>query len=85
MEGGRGSGIDVVGGTGTSIEQWPWQAAIVTPEASGGSAYERQRCGGVLVSRTAVVTAAATALFILVLSLNLLGDALRRAFDPKRG
>lgn len=31
------------------------------------------------------VSAAATALFILVLSLNLLGDALRRAFDPKRG
>lgn len=31
------------------------------------------------------ISAAATALFILVLSLNLLGDSLRRAFDPKRG
>ncbi len=31
------------------------------------------------------ITAATTALFGLVLSLNLLGDALRRAFDPKRG
>lgn len=31
------------------------------------------------------LTAATTALFGLVLSLNLLGDALRRAFDPKRG
>jgi trypsin len=51
-------GTDVVGGTGTSVSQWPWQAAIVSPQASGGSAYERQRCGGVLVSRTAVVTAA---------------------------
>ena len=31
------------------------------------------------------ISAAAGALFILVLSLNLLGDSLRRAFDPKRG
>ncbi len=31
------------------------------------------------------LTAAAVALFGLVLALNLLGDALRRAFDPKRG
>ncbi len=31
------------------------------------------------------ITAATTALFGLVLALNLLGDALRRAFDPKRG
>lgn len=31
------------------------------------------------------LTAATTALFGLVLALNLLGDALRRAFDPKRG
>lgn len=30
------------------------------------------------------LTAAATALFGLVLALNLLGDSLRRAFDPKR-
>ena len=29
------------------------------------------------------VTAAATALFFLLLALNLLGDAMRRAFDPK--
>ena len=31
------------------------------------------------------ITAATTALFGLVLALNLLGDSLRRAFDPKRG
>lgn len=31
------------------------------------------------------LTSATTALFGLVLSLNLFGDALRRAFDPKRG
>jgi peptide/nickel transport system permease protein len=31
------------------------------------------------------LTAATIALFFLVLSLNLFGDALRRAFDPKRG
>jgi len=30
------------------------------------------------------ITAAAGALFIFVLSLNILGDSLRRAFDPKR-
>lgn len=29
------------------------------------------------------ITAASSALFVLVLSLNLLGDALRKAFDPK--
>jgi peptide/nickel transport system permease protein len=31
------------------------------------------------------ITAATAALFFLVLSLNLFGDSLRRAFDPKRG
>jgi peptide/nickel transport system permease protein len=31
------------------------------------------------------LSAATAALFGLVLSLNLLGDSLRRAFDPKRG
>jgi peptide/nickel transport system permease protein len=31
------------------------------------------------------LTAASVALFILVLALNFFGDALRRAFDPKRG
>jgi peptide/nickel transport system permease protein len=31
------------------------------------------------------ITAATTALFFLVLSLNLFGDALRRAFDPRHG
>jgi peptide/nickel transport system permease protein len=30
------------------------------------------------------IVSAATALFVLVLALNLLGDSLRRAFDPKR-
>ncbi len=54
----QSGGSDVVGGSPTSIEKWPWQVAIVAPRQSGGSAYERQRCGGVLVSRVAVVTAA---------------------------
>jgi peptide/nickel transport system permease protein len=31
------------------------------------------------------LTSATGALFILVLSLNLFGDSLRRAFDPRRG
>src|SRR5689334_5731381 len=54
----QSGGSDVVGGTPTSIEKWPWQVALVAPRQSGGSAYERQRCGGVLVTRLAVVTAA---------------------------
>ena len=29
------------------------------------------------------ITSASGALFLIVLSLNLLGDSLRRAFDPK--
>jgi peptide/nickel transport system permease protein len=30
------------------------------------------------------LTSAATALFLLVLSLNIFGDSLRRAFDPRQ-
>ena len=49
---------DVVGGQPTSIEEWPWQVAIAAPPSGGGSGYNRQRCGGSLVSPTAVLTAA---------------------------
>jgi hypothetical protein len=52
------AGADVVGGSPTSIEKWPWQVAIVAPRQNGGDAYERQHCGGALVSPLAVVTAA---------------------------
>jgi hypothetical protein len=51
-------GSDVVGGSSTTIENWPWQAAIDSPPAGGGNGFARQRCGAVVVSRTAVLTAA---------------------------
>ncbi len=56
--GSPGNGSDVVGGSPTTIEEWPWQVAIAAPSAGGGSGYDRQRCGGSLVSPTAVLTAA---------------------------
>ena len=46
----------VVGGSGTTIEEWPWQVALLN--AGSGSAFDRQRCGGSLVAPTIVITAA---------------------------
>lgn len=48
----------VVGGSATTIEEWPWQVAIAEPPSTGGNGYQRQFCGGTLVSPTAVLTAA---------------------------
>ena len=50
-------GGDVVGGSTTTIEEWPWQVAVASPP-DGRDGFERQFCGGSLVSPTAVVTAA---------------------------
>ncbi|MGH2953065.1 MAG: S1 family peptidase [Solirubrobacterales bacterium] len=47
----------VVGGTETTIEQWPWQVAIADPNASGDG-FDRQFCGGSLVAPNLVITAA---------------------------
>ena len=46
----------VVGGVDVSIAQFPWQAAVV--RTGGGSAFNRQFCGGSLVTSRIVITAA---------------------------
>ncbi len=46
----------VVGGTTTTIDQYPWQAAVV--RAGSGSAFGRQFCGGSLITPSIVLTAA---------------------------
>lgn len=51
-------GSDVAGGSATTVEEWPWQVAIARPPSAGGDGYDRQFCGGSLVSPTAVLTAA---------------------------
>ena len=48
----------IVGGTTTTIEEWPWQVAIADPPATGEDGYDRQFCGGSLVAPTVVLTAA---------------------------
>ena len=49
----------VVGGHTTTIEQYPWQAAVVVTEADfpGFDAHERQFCGGSLITGSIVITA----------------------------
>jgi trypsin len=46
----------VVGGSATTIEQYPWQAAVVV--AGSGSPFGRQFCGGSLITLSIVLTAA---------------------------
>jgi secreted trypsin-like serine protease len=50
----------VVGGSGTTIEEYPWQAAVVTAQADHPSlnTHERQFCGGSLLTASIVITAA---------------------------
>jgi hypothetical protein len=49
----------IVGGNTTTIEEWPWQAAITADrEFYLGSGFDRQFCGGSLVAPTIVVSAA---------------------------
>ena len=51
----------IVGGTTTTIEEWPWQVAIACPSGTllcNGNGFQRQFCGGSLISPTLVVTAA---------------------------
>jgi trypsin len=50
----------IVGGSETTIAQYPWQAALVfsPAEAPGDDAHERQFCGGSLVTTRIVITAA---------------------------
>lgn len=55
---GPGTQPRIVGGGSTTIDEWPWQVALARPPANGGDGFERQFCGGSLVSPTAVLTAA---------------------------
>jgi hypothetical protein len=49
----------IVGGTETTITQWPWQTAIAfRPSVASGNGFQRQFCGGTLVTPIFVVTAA---------------------------
>lgn len=53
-----GGGVDIIGGSPTTINEWPWQVAVADPPAGGGNGYARQFCGGSLITSTAVLTAA---------------------------
>src|SRR5689334_10404216 len=55
---GEGGGTDIIGGSPTSIEQWPWQVAVDSPPNGVDNSWKRQFCGGSLISQTAVLTAA---------------------------
>jgi secreted trypsin-like serine protease len=49
----------IVGGSTTTISQYPWQAALVfSPAEEPGNAHDRQFCGGSLVTSRIVITAA---------------------------
>lgn len=49
----------IVGGTETTITSWPWQTGIAfRPSFAPGTGFERQFCGGSLVTPTFVITAA---------------------------
>jgi secreted trypsin-like serine protease len=48
----------IVGGSTTTISQYPWQAAVVyDPAKVGGNPFQRQLCGGSLVTAQIVLTA----------------------------
>ena len=50
---------DIVGGTETTIGEWPWQVALAfRPGVVPGNGKDRQFCGGSLVAPTIVITAA---------------------------
>ena len=49
----------VVGGSQTTVDQYPWQAALVfDPAKVPGNAFQRQFCGGSLITPSIVLTAA---------------------------
>jgi secreted trypsin-like serine protease len=56
---GRAIQPKIVGGSTTTISQYPWQAALVfSPLTASGNAHDRQFCGGSLVTSRIVITAA---------------------------
>lgn len=49
----------IIGGSTTTIGKYPWQAGVVSdPAKVGGDGYDRQFCGGVLITPYVVLTAA---------------------------
>jgi trypsin len=51
-------GPKIIGGTTTTIDQYPWQAAVVyDPAKVSGNPFQRQLCGGSLVTPSIVLTA----------------------------
>ena len=48
----------IVGGSATTISEWPWQAALVYDHGLGGNDFDRQFCGGSVIAPTIVLTAA---------------------------
>jgi len=61
LEAKRGAGPSsrIVGGSPTTIGEWPWQAAILfDPSIVAGDGFDRQFCGGSLVTSDVVVSAA---------------------------
>jgi Trypsin len=53
----EGPSSRIVGGSPTTIAEWPWQAALLDLTRPGDD-FQRQFCGGSLVAPNAVVTAA---------------------------
>jgi hypothetical protein len=62
--GGKGGGnvestAGIVGGSPVTIDQFPWQVAIAaSPKINPADAFQRQGCGGTLLTPTVVLTAA---------------------------
>jgi Trypsin len=55
----EGPSSRIVGGTPTTIAEWPSQAALLfQPSVSPGNGFDRQFCGGTLVAPNAVISAA---------------------------
>lgn len=54
-----GAGTSVIGGNDTTVERWPWMAAIAFAEDAYPKKTPRQRqfCGGTIVAPTVVLTA----------------------------
>jgi secreted trypsin-like serine protease len=54
-----GPGERIVGGSATTIAEYPWQAAIAYDETiQAGDGFQRQFCGGTLVAAQIMITAA---------------------------
>src|SRR5919109_4930959 len=53
----EGPSSRIIGGTPTTISEWPWQAALLDLTRPGDD-FQRQFCGGSLVAPNAIISAA---------------------------